>query len=210
MVNIRGSSNGRTPGFGPGYRGSNPCPRAQIRQARISLFFLDKFGIMSNMVKIIKYSSKYRKDFCLLMEQLQDYLVSIDSLGNLIRPQNYGEKYVNILLNQLKSDKGVILLAFDNDKVVGCIVGIIEKLPIYEILGHKIKHKSARVIELCVDSEFRGKNIGSLLMNELEKYFISKKCDQIRVEAYAPNKSAHNFYRKCGYLDESIDLVKKI
>ena len=30
---IRGSSNGRTPGFGPGYRGSNPCPRAREKQS---------------------------------------------------------------------------------------------------------------------------------------------------------------------------------
>ena len=30
-ASIRGSSNGRTPGFGPGYRGSNPCPRARYQ-----------------------------------------------------------------------------------------------------------------------------------------------------------------------------------
>ena len=28
--NNGGSSNGRTPGFGPGYWGSNPCPPARI------------------------------------------------------------------------------------------------------------------------------------------------------------------------------------
>ena len=30
--NNGGSSNGRTPGFGPGYWGSNPCPPASKRQ----------------------------------------------------------------------------------------------------------------------------------------------------------------------------------
>ena len=32
-INIRGSSNGRTPGFGPGYRGSNPCPRDNFKRS---------------------------------------------------------------------------------------------------------------------------------------------------------------------------------
>ena len=31
MINIPGSSNGRTSGFGPEYRGSNPCPGANER-----------------------------------------------------------------------------------------------------------------------------------------------------------------------------------
>ena len=34
-ASIRGSSNGRTPGFGPGYRGSNPCPRAKLYVASL-------------------------------------------------------------------------------------------------------------------------------------------------------------------------------
>ena len=32
--NFRGSSNGRTPGFGPGYLGSNPGPRATQNSLR--------------------------------------------------------------------------------------------------------------------------------------------------------------------------------
>ncbi len=42
-ASIRGSSNGRTPGFGPGYRGSNPCPRASKRSGQnpLLLFALE-------------------------------------------------------------------------------------------------------------------------------------------------------------------------
>ena len=35
---IRGSSNGRTPGSGPGNRGSNPCPRAKFLRKNIANF----------------------------------------------------------------------------------------------------------------------------------------------------------------------------
>jgi hypothetical protein len=36
---FRGSSNGRTPGFGPGYLGSNPGPRATKNDAKIRRYF---------------------------------------------------------------------------------------------------------------------------------------------------------------------------
>ncbi len=35
---IRGSSNGRTTGSGPVYRGSNPCPRASEKKRLLALF----------------------------------------------------------------------------------------------------------------------------------------------------------------------------
>ena len=51
-ASIRGSSNGRTPGFGPGYRGSNPCPRApKIKDCKCSLLFwvrLEEAGIRTS------------------------------------------------------------------------------------------------------------------------------------------------------------------
>src|SRR3989338_5849024 len=37
-ANIRGSSRGRTPGSGPGNRGSNPCPRANKNSALSGVF----------------------------------------------------------------------------------------------------------------------------------------------------------------------------
>src|SRR3989344_5718250 len=36
VIYISGSSNGRTPGFGPGNLGSNPSPEAMVRQAHHS------------------------------------------------------------------------------------------------------------------------------------------------------------------------------
>ena len=44
---FRGSSNGRTPGFGPGYLGSNPGPRAN----NILVCQTDKGHIMSAKIK---------------------------------------------------------------------------------------------------------------------------------------------------------------
>ncbi|HAO51870.1 TPA: hypothetical protein DCQ85_00185, partial [Candidatus Magasanikbacteria bacterium] len=69
------------------------------------------------------------------MEGLQDYLVSIDTFEKLKRDKNYGKKYVKYLLKIIKEDKGIILLAEFDNKIIGCVAGIIETLDKGEILG---------------------------------------------------------------------------
>lgn len=162
------------------------------------------------MLQIIKYNPVHKTILASFMDGLQDYLVSVDYFGTLTRPRGYGIKYVNNLLKEIKAGKGIILFAAEDDCMVGVIAGIIDVLPVGETVGHKKKYKSARVLELYVDPNFRGKKIGFFLMDEIEKYFLKKKCDQIKVEVYIPNKNAHAFYQKQGYQNESIDLIKRL
>lgn len=162
------------------------------------------------MLDIIKYSKKYEPELVKLIDDFQDYLISIDTFDRLSRSSGYGEKYTNELLSRIKSDKGVIFLALSDDQVAGVIVGVMYKILSTEMIGHKKKYKRARVLELFVKSEFRSGGVGSRLMSEMEKYFKEKKCDQINIEVFAPNTKAHEFYRKLGYQNESIDLVKDL
>lgn len=162
------------------------------------------------MTNIFKYTHKHKQTLIKFMEGLQDYLVSVDSLKRLSRPKGYGKKYVNNLIKIVKNNNGVIFLAKQKGQAIGCIAGIVDNIPLGEALGHKTKHKSARVLELYVSPAFRGKKIGAFLMKKIEEYFLAKQCEQIKVEVYAPNKIAHKFYQKQGYKDESIDLVKNL
>lgn len=162
------------------------------------------------MIKIIKYTEKNKNDLTKLMEGLQDYLVSIDSFKKLSRPKNWGKEFIKFLLKEIKEGKGIIFLAEFDKKIVGCSAGIIDTLDKGEILGNKKKLKTGRILELFVDENYRGKKIGQKLMTEITKYFKTKKCEQVRLEVYAPNTNARNFYVRQGFFDESIDMVKKI
>ena len=47
---LGGSSNGRTPGFGPGNRGSSPCPPARVKSARSGHFYVELADKQSTFV----------------------------------------------------------------------------------------------------------------------------------------------------------------
>jgi ribosomal protein S18 acetylase RimI-like enzyme len=160
------------------------------------------------MLEIIKYNNE-KQDLIKLMETLQDYLISIDPLKRLRRLPEYGEIYVNDLLEKIKENQGVIYIAKLDGEIVGLIAGLIEKLTVIDSV-ESAPAKTARILELIVSEKHRGLNIGTLLMSEIEKYFVEEKCNLIRVEVFEPNQSAHHFYEKCGYGDRVIDMLKVV
>lgn len=158
----------------------------------------------------IKYRIYQKTDFNSLakcMEKLQDFLIRLDPLKRLQRAQGYGKLYTEDLLKKIAKHDGIIILAQTQEKVVGCAAGIIEKQSKTDLLDC-VPTKTGRILEIFVSEDCRGQGIGKELMKQMEEYIKQKKCDVIRIEVFEPNKSAHEFYKKRGYSDRIIDLIK--
>lgn len=160
------------------------------------------------MISIKKYSPKDKETLFVLIEELQDYLVQIDPLKRLRRLPGYNKKYIENLLQKIKKQKGAIFLAKDENIPLGFIAGVVEKQDKDELLGC-VPSRPGRILELIVSDKYRGKNVGSLLMERVEEYFHDEGCTVLLVEVFEPNNLAHNFYKKLGYTDRSIDMIKK-
>jgi len=112
-------------------------------------------------------------------------------------------------IKKINKQKGLILLAFDDKKIVGLIAGVIKKQS-KENLLECVPTKAGRILEVFVKQEYRGYGLGEKLMKRMEEYFKHEKCDVIRIEVFEPNKAAHDFYKKLRYSDRTIDLFKDI
>jgi len=158
-------------------------------------------------IKLKKYQKNDFKNLDGCMVQLQDFLVKIDLLKKLRRAPKYSPQYANNILEKVAEYDGVIFLAYDDKKIVGCIVGIIEKQSEKNLL-ECVPTRAGRIVELFVSSKYRSLGIGKQLMSKMENYMRKKKCEIIRVEVFEPNKAAHNFYEKLDYKDRVIDMIK--
>lgn len=158
-------------------------------------------------IKLKKYQKNNFKDLDYCMVQLQGFLENIDPLKRLRRSRDYSPEYANNIISKIKKNNGIIFLAFDNKKIVGCIVGIIEKQSKKNLL-ECVPTKAGRILELFVADGYRNYGIGKKLIKKLENYLRKKKCDVIRVEVFEPNKKAHYFYNGLGFRDRVIDLIK--
>ena len=166
-------------------------------------------GYTAEMEFLIReYDEKDRAELVRCLEEFQEYLVKVDTWKLTKKDIGFGEVYADWLLGYLPEIEGVLYLAEGDGKIVGLVAGGVRGLEAQERAGETVK--SGRVHELYVDCDYRGQGIGKALMNKMEDYLRSKKCEVLYVEVFAPNKNAHEFYHACGYADHDINLMKKL
>lgn len=88
--------------------------------------------------------------------------------------------------------------------MVGFIVGKINDK------SHKILNKQGYIEEFFVTESKRGKGIGSQLLNYLIKEFKVQGCNFLGVDAYVTNTKALEYYKKLGFQERIIEMVRVI
>lgn len=160
-------------------------------------------------IKIREYTQRDKTVLEKSYGKLQDYLVEIDPLKRLRREVGYVEYNVDKLLKLISSNEGIIFIAEDNGLFCGFITGFIMKQS-KENLLEVVPTRLGEILDLYVAEEYRGKHIGSELMNKMETYLKEKGCDSIWINVSAFNENAHKFYSSYGYSNREIGLIKTI
>ncbi len=158
-------------------------------------------------VQIRDYAEEDRHVIVQLFEEFRKFLIDLDPIGRLEPTPGYGEAILTKTLVEVRTSSGAFLVAEDQERIVGFIVGAI--LSSIDEVG-VISAKRGRITELYVDARSRGKDVGRLLMQRAEDYLRSAGCQFIWVEVFAPNENAHSFYRHLGYRDYDIDMIKRV
>lgn len=145
-----------------------------------------------------------------LISELQDHIAMLD-IHKRNRPAHEfdAKKYVALLLQKVSEQNGIIFMAEDADESVGCIVGIIPPTSEEDLVEEYPSHEG-RILELIVREDQRGKKIGAALLEAMEDFFRKEKCDFVRTGVFAPNVRAHEFYKRAGYEDRYLDVLKKL
>src|SRR3989338_7083150 len=110
-------------------------------------------------IKFKEYQKNDFKDLDRCMIQLQDFLLKIDPLKRLRRASKYSPQYTQNVLEKVTKYDGIIFLVYDDKKIVGCIVGIVEKQSEKNLL-ECVLTRAGRIVELFVSSQYRNLGIG--------------------------------------------------
>ncbi|MDQ3239623.1 MAG: GNAT family N-acetyltransferase [bacterium] len=159
--------------------------------------------------KIVEFDERYKEELIGLVEKLLDYLISVDSMGRLCRMPGYGEYRYNEIIADIKKFNGKCFVVFNDDNMIGYAVCLIKTLDENQLLSATHATRG-RVTHLYVDEAFRGNGLGKKLMGKAEEYFLENKCDYMWVAVFEPNENAHAMYKKLGFRDRDIDMIKKL
>lgn len=97
-------------------------------------------------------------------------------------------------IKAMKKSSDLILVAEENDKIIGYAWGYIDKIA---------KCNVGKIQDIVVTSRYRKKGVSTCLIKEMMKFFISKKCAISEVEVHARNNAAKCFYEKSGFVRQS-------
>lgn len=68
----------------------------------------------------------------------------------------------------------------------------------------------AWVFDLAVVEKARGRGIGRRLMARAEEFALARGVDRLGLGVTLSNRSALEFYRRLGYVEERVQMIKKI
>lgn len=111
-----------------------------------------------------------------------------------------GKKYFK---EKIKGKNGCAFLALCDGKIVGYLVGGMNKSENYRNIS-----KMAELENMFVLEEYRNSKIGAKLVQEFLNWCREKKINRMRVVISAQNIKAINFYKKFGFKDYALTLER--
>lgn len=89
------------------------------------------------------------------------------------------------------------------------VVGVMPEQTKEEML-ESVPESKGIVLELIVKDGYREKGIGTSLIGKIEGFFKQNGCSVAGISVFFPNKNAYRLYKKLGYLDREIWMIKNI
>lgn len=144
----------------------------------------------------------------LILERMNRYFESIDPWKELRYDRTNPKYLLDSMQKDTKEKDGIFLVAQVDKDIVGFIHGHMHTMTEDELRERPLTVSSDISLFFVTDS-YRGKGIGRKLMESAERYFQNKGCTRIALHVFGPNKLARDIYRKMGFDERGVELVKR-
>jgi len=138
-----------------------------------------------------------------LWEEMMKFHAKLSNLYEL--KTNAKETYHEYLNEILKNDAAIILVYEMENRLCGYLIAEESELP----LVYK-QTRIGSVLEISVTEKHQNKDIGSQLLKEIEKIFISKGIDRIECMVSCFNEISKKFWFKNGFKTYNMVCFKNI
>jgi ribosomal protein S18 acetylase RimI-like enzyme len=163
-------------------------------------------------LKIREFQKSDKPQIIELFFEFGEYLKKLDEkfLNLIIVPKNYGQRFYKSMLRDVKKSNGKIFIAEAEGKVAGFVAGVIFDVGKIKDEFDCKPHRMGRIKELFLNEKYRGNGTGKKLMDAMQSYFKENHCFKVNVEVFSPNANSLSFYKKYGFNERNVDLVKVI
>jgi ribosomal protein S18 acetylase RimI-like enzyme len=119
-------------------------------------------------------------------------------------PEQIGPWYLGRLLRDCSEKQGALIVADDNGTVIGYATVLIEAPAAIT----ETDYRYARVGDLIVNAQARGRGIGGALLAECERRARAAGVDELRLDVLAANQQARDTYATLGFEELHVTVRK--
>lgn len=152
-----------------------------------------------------EYQSDDRDEVSRCITELQNYEVSIES--GRIEGEKMANRYLQYLLEECEKKSGKIFIAEMSGKIIG-FIGLIKEREIRDIMYVEPVDEYVYITDFMVLQDHRNQGIGKKFLQKAEEYARSLKLKTLKAEVLTKNLLAKEVYRKLGFKDHDITMVK--
>lgn len=99
------------------------------------------------------------------------------------------EEFLRIVADQKDGFVGYVYEK--EEKIIGFVIAELQTAPSYECFKSS---RSAYLMDIVVDTQYRGQGIGKKLIKKIKEWSINNKVDYLELNVLAKNESAYNLY----------------
>jgi len=145
-------------------------------------------------MKIISAAESHIPEMIELWEEFMDYHEELDSY--YATRDDRCVSFERFLRGNIESEDAQVLVAVERGKVVGHSIAMIKKrAPVFK------QETCGFISDLAVNSDYRGKRIGSGILSKIFGWFKSRNIRRIELSVVVKNKAGYAFWKKHGFRD---------
>lgn len=143
-------------------------------------------------MKIRKLKKGGIKEFSVLMFELYKKWDKIDPIDKIDKKWFFSKKQYSYVEKLMKKKNNLILVAEENNKLVGYIMANVEeRKPFHQRAGY--------IAETYIKPEYRGKGIAKKLVAEAFRWFERYNLKWYIVGTHSLDKEANSFWKRAGF-----------
>ena len=149
------------------------------------------------------------KQFVNLLKDFWYSLCKIDEFHLMQVTDTFENEYYEYMKLIMKKNYGTLVLAYDNGTPIGFALSYVWGVPNYLQTIEK-KTTRAELYDLFVEESYRRRGIGKDMIDFVSDYYKSLGCTHLVIGLLANNINAYNLYKKVGFKDHNLELMKEL
>src|SRR5438034_7920767 len=141
-----------------------------------------------------------------LVNKFDDYYIEgkifPENFLPFVKYKDKNKLFQEVVDDWLHNPKYFIYVAEENGNLVGYICGTIQAK------SQRVLNKEGFIEDWFVLDEYRHIGVGKQLYDILMKDFKNEQCNRLGLKAYAANKETIEMYRRMGFIDAELAMVK--